>query len=557
MARLPVARAMALRLRAPYRAPRGTKLSCRGWRQEAFLRLLLNNLENAEHPESLVVYGGTGRAARNPEALRRMVRALQGLGDEETLVVQSGKPVAVFRTHEDAPRVLFANSNLVPKWADWEHFRGLEAAGLMMYGQMTAGCWSYIGSQGIIQGTYETFAAAARTHFKGSLKGKLVLTGGLGGMGGAQPLAAKMAGAVCIAVEVDPSRIHRRLEKGYVDVATDDLDEAVRLARDAQGEGRAASIALQANCAESHPEFLQRGIVPDLVTDQTSAHDALNGYVPAGLELGEALRLRREDPKKHIELAMQSMATHCSAILGMQRKGAVAFDYGNNLRGQAQKAGVADAFAYPGFVQAYIRPMFCEGRGPFRWIALSGEPEDIEATDALVLKMFPKDRLLRNWIELATEHVPWEGLPARVCWLGLGERDRFAAKLNDMVRKGKVVAPIAITRDHLDAGSVASPYRETEGMRDGSDAVADWPLLNAMLNVACGADMVAIHGGGGVGIGLSQHAGMTVVADGTPGAGRRIGRVFVADPGMGVVRHADAGYPEAVRAARRHGLKRP
>jgi urocanate hydratase len=550
-------RAMALRLRPPYKAPRGSQRSCKGWRQEAFLRLLLNNLENAEHPDSLVVYGGTGKAARDHDALKRAVKALQALGDEETLVVQSGKPVAVFRTHEDAPRVLFANSNLVPKWATWEHFRGLESAGLMMYGQMTAGCWSYIGSQGIIQGTYETFAAVARKHFGGTLAGRLVLTGGLGGMGGAQPLAAKMAGAACIAVDVDPTRIRKRLEKGYVDAVAKDLDEALALARAAQHEGRGTGIALEGNCADTHPELVRRGIVPDVVTDQTSAHDALHGYAPPGMPLAEAVRLRREDPAKHIEASMQGMAAHCKAILAMQRKGAVAFDYGNNLRGQALAAGVQDAFGYPGFVQAYIRPMFCEGRGPFRWIALSGEPEDILTTDRLVLRMFPKDKLLRNWIELAEEHLPWEGLPARVCWLGLGERDKFAKRLNDLVARGKVQAPIAITRDHLDTGSVASPYRETEGMQDGTDAVADWPLLNAMLNVACGADMVAVHGGGGVGIGLSQHAGMTVVADGSKGAARRIARVFVADPGMGVIRHADAGYPEAQKAARRNRLQRP
>ncbi|MCA1813755.1 MAG: urocanate hydratase [Halobacteriales archaeon] len=547
---------MALRLQAPYRAPRGPALHCKGWRQEAFLRLLLNNLENAERPEELIVYGGTGKAARSPDALRRIVRALRALGDEETLLVQSGKPVGIIRTHEDAPRVLFANSNLVPAWANWEHFRGLERAGLMMYGQMTAGCWSYIGAQGIIQGTYETFAAAARRHFRGSLRGKLVLTGGLGGMGGAQPLAAKMAGAACIAVEVDPSRIARRQGKGFVDHATDSLDEALRLARDAMREGRGTGIALLGNCAETHPELLRRGIVPDVVTDQTSAHDALQGYVPA-IPLEDALALRRDGPAKYTELSMRAMAQHCKAILAMQAKGAVAFDYGNNLRGQARKAGVSNAFDYPGFVQAYIRPMFCEGRGPFRWLALGGEPDDILATDRQVLRMFPKDKLLRNWIDLAEEHLPWEGLPARVCWLGLGERDRFAKRMNDMVRAGKLQAPIAITRDHLDTGSVASPYRETEGMKDGTDAVADWPILNALTNVACGADMVAVHGGGGVGIGLSQHAGMTVVADGSAGADRRIRRVFVADPALGVLRHLDAGYAEAGRAARRHWLRVP
>jgi urocanate hydratase len=547
---------MALRLQPPYKAPRGAKLQCRGWRQEAFLRLLFNNLENAERPEELIVYGGTGKAARNAEALRRIVRALRALGDEETLLIQSGKPVGVLRTQEDAPRVLFANSNLVPRWADWEHFRGLEAAGLMMYGQMTAGCWSYIGSQGIVQGTYETFAAVARARFGGSLQGRLVLTGGLGGMGGAQPLAARMAGAVCIAVEVDPARIARRRQSGYVDAVARDLDEALRLARDAQREGRAAGIALQGNCAETHAELVHRGVAPDVATDQTSAHDALS-YVPAGLDVREAAQLRAQDPKKYIELSMASMARHCSALLHFQRRGSVVFDYGNNLRGQAQKAGVQNAFDYPGFVQAYIRPMFCEGRGPFRWVALSGAPEDILATDQLVRKLFPKDKLLQNWIRLAEEHLPWEGLPARVCWLGLGERDKLAKRVNDLVANGELEAPVAITRDHLDAGSVASPYRETEGMKDGSDAVADWPLLNALANTACGADMVAVHGGGGVGIGLSQHAGMTVVADGTKGAARRIARVFWADPAMGVLRHLDAGYDEARRAARRHGLRVP
>jgi urocanate hydratase len=519
--------------------------------------MLQNNLENAEQPEELIIYGGTGRAARGWPAYERIVKALRELKDDETLVVQSGKAVAVFPTHTSSPRVLIANANLVPRWSTWEHFRELEQLGLTMYGQMTAGGWSYIGSQGILQGTYETFAACARTHFGGDLKGRLVLTGGLGGMGGAQPLAVTMNGGVCLAVEVDERRLRKRVERGYCDAIAHDLQEALGLALDARGEGRALSIGLVGNCAETHPAILARGVVPDVVTDQTSAHDALNGYVPGGLSLKEAAQLRSTDPKEYVERSMQSMAAHCLAILGMRKRGSVAFDYGNNLRGQAKAAGVARAFDYPGFVPAYIRPLFCEGRGPFRWVAVSGEPEDIVETDKVVRREFPRNASLRRWIDLAEKRVPWEGLPARVCWLGYGERARFARAINRLVRARKVSAPIVITRDHLDAGSVASPYRETEGMRDGSDAIADWPILNALLNTAAGADLVAVHNGGGVGIGLSTHAGCLVVCDGTAETGRRIDRVFTADPGMGVVRHADAGYEEAVAFAKRQKIRMP
>ncbi|MEM2869567.1 MAG: urocanate hydratase [Thermoplasmata archaeon] len=541
----------------PLRAPRGSRISCRGWRQEAILRMLYNNLENAERPEELIVYGGTGRAARNWDCFRAIVRELRRLEGDETLLIQSGKPVGVFRTTRDSPRVLIANSNLVPRWATWEHFRELEEKGLMMFGQMTAGSWCYIGTQGIIQGTYETFAAAARKHFGGSLKGRLVLSGGLGGMGGAQPLAIKMAGGVALIVEVDPERIKRRVERGFCDKMVGELDEALEIALDAKNRGEALSIGLVGNCAETHPELVRRGVVPDLVTDQTSAHDALNGYVPAGLSVGEAAELRRSDPAEYLRRSYESMAAHVRALLEFQKRGAVVFDYGNNLRGQALQAGVKEAFSYPGFVSAYIRPMFCEGRGPFRWIALSGDPEDILKTDRVVLRLFPKNRTLVNWIQLAEKYVPFEGLPARVCWLGLGERAQFAKAINRMVRRKELSAPIAITRDHLDCGSVASPNRETEGMLDGSDAVADWPLLNALLNCAAGADSVHIHSGGGVGVGYSIHAGMVVVADGTKEAEKRIQRVFTTDPGIGVLRHADAGYAGARAAARRAGLRIP
>ncbi|HHF55895.1 MAG TPA: urocanate hydratase [Thermoplasmatales archaeon] len=541
------------------KAARGKSLRCKGWRQEGILRMLENNLENAEKPEELIVYGGSGKAARNWECYHKIVETLKELEEDETMLIQSGKPVAVFKTRKESPIVLMANSNLVPKWSTWEKFYELEDLGLIMYGQMTAGSWCYIGTQGIIQGTYETFAACARKHFDGTLKGKFVLTGGMGGMGGAQPLAIKMNGGAALVVECDESRIDRRIKAGYCDEKTDDLDEALEIVKNAKEEGEAVSVALIGNCADVHPELVRRGITPDVVTDQTSAHDALNGYVPAGYygdNIHEAYELRKENPKKYIELSMKSMAQHCKAMLEFQKNGAVVFDYGNNLRGQAYEAGVKNAFDYPGFVLAYIRPMFCEGRGPFRWIALTGEPNDILITDELVMKMFPENKILTNWIKKAEEHLPWEGLPARVCWLGYGERDKFALEINRLVRE-EVIGPIAITRDHLDAGSVASPNRETEKMKDGSDAIADWPLLNALLNTAAGADNVAIHNGGGVGIGLSTHAGMVVICDGTKETDERIKRVFRTDPGLGVVRHADAGYEEAIKNAKKFGIKMP
>ncbi|KAA0000317.1 MAG: urocanate hydratase [Thermoplasmata archaeon] len=541
------------------KAARGKSLRCKGWRQEGILRMLENNLENAEIPEKLIVYGGSGKAARNWECYNKIVESLKELEEDETLLVQSGKPVAIFKTKKDAPIVLIANSNLVPKWSNWEKFYELEDLGLIMYGQMTAGSWCYIGTQGIIQGTYETFAACARKHFDGTLAGKFVLSGGLGGMGGAQPLAIKMNGGVALVVECDESRIERRIKAGYCDEKTDDLDEALDIVKNAKEENEAISVALLGNCADVHPELVRRGIIPDVVTDQTSAHDALNGYVPSGYygeNLHEAMELRQEEPEKYVELSMKSMAQHCKAMLEFQKQGAVVFDYGNNLRGQAYEAGVKNAFDYPGFVLAYIRPMFCYGRGPFRWIALTGEPNDILTTDKLVMKMFPENKILINWIKKAEEHLPWEGLPARVCWLGYGERDKFALEINKLVREG-VIGPIAITRDHLDAGSVASPNRETEKMKDGSDAIADWPLLNALLNCAAGADNVAIHNGGGVGIGLSTHAGMVVICDGSKEADERIKRVFVTDPGLGIVRHADAGYEEAIKMAKKYGIKMP
>ncbi|MBE3520373.1 MAG: urocanate hydratase [Firmicutes bacterium] len=539
------------------RAPRGPEISCRSWQQEAALRMLMNNLELAEKPEDLIVYGGTGKAARNWECYHAIVKALRELGDEETLLVQSGKPVAVFPTHRLAPRVLISNAMLVPKWATWENFWEYEAKGLTMYGQMTAGSWIYIGTQGILQGTFETFAACAERHFGGSLKGKLVLTAGLGGMGGAQPLAITMNDGVGIIVEVDPERIKKRLDAGYVDVMTTSMDEAISMARRALDEKRPLSIALLGNASETHPEFVRRGIIPDVVTDQTSAHDALDGYVPGGMSLAEARDLRKRNPEEYVRRSMESMKRHCQAIVEMQKRGAVAFDYGNNLRGQAKAAGFEEAFSYPGFVQAYIRPLFCEGRGPFRWAALSGDPEDILKTDEVVLELFPENTTLRRWITKAEKHVPFQGLPSRVCWLGYGERARFGLKINEMVAKGILKCPIVIGRDHLDTGSVASPYRETEGMKDGSDAIADWPILNALLNTACGASWVSVHHGGGVGIGLSIHAGMVVVADGTPDAAWRLERVLNSDPGIGVVRHADAGYEKAIETAKRHSLKMP
>jgi urocanate hydratase len=541
------------------RAPRGAAISCRGWQQEAALRMLMNNLdpEVAERPEDLVVYGGTGKAARDWPSFDAIVRTLRTLGDDETLLVQSGRPVAVFRTHAWAPRVLIANSNLVGDWATWEQFRALERQGLTMYGQMTAGSWIYIGTQGILQGTYETFGAVARQHFGGSLRGRWVLTGGMGGMGGAQPLAATMNEAAILVVEVDESRIERRIESGYCDVGSRDLDEALGLVLGAAARGAALSVGLVGNCAEVLPELVVRGVVPDALTDQTSAHDALHGYVPAGLSLAEAAALRTSDPDDYIRRAMDSMRVHCAAMVALMRRGAITFDYGNNLRGQARDAGYADAFAFPGFVPAYVRPLFCEGKGPFRWVALSGEPEDIYRTDDLVLELFPDDPHLARWIRLARERVHFQGLPARICWLGQGERARFGVALNDLVARGELKAPIVIGRDHLDTGSVASPYRETEAMKDGSDAIADWPILNALLNTASGASWVSFHHGGGVGIGRSLHAGQVLVADGTPEMRERIERVLTNDPGIGVARHADAGYDEAVRTAEAHEIRLP
>jgi urocanate hydratase len=543
----------------PITAPRGTELSCRGWQQEAALRMLLNNLdpEVAERPEDLVVYGGTGKAARSPEALDAIVRTLRTLADDETLLVQSGKPVGVLRTHRHAPRVLIANSNLVPRWATWEHFRELERKGLIMYGQMTAGSWIYIGTQGILQGTYETLGAVARQHFGGSLRGRILLTGGLGGMGGAQPLATTMNDGVCITVEVDPHRIRRRLETRYLDRETMSIDEAISLAREAAAEGQPLSIGLLGNCAEVLPEMLRRGFTPDVLTDQTSAHDALNGYVPGGMSLDDAEELRARDPRRYQDQAMDSMRVHCEAMVEMMRRGAVTFDYGNNLRGQALDAGFADAFAFPGFVPAYVRPLFCEGKGPFRWVALSGDPEDIYRTDRLVLELFPEDEHLRRWITRAREQIAFQGLPARICWLGQGERARFGVALNDLVASGELKAPIVIGRDHLDTGSVASPFRETEAMKDGSDAIADWAILNALVNVASGASWVSFHHGGGVGIGNSLHAGQVIVADGTPEMRERLERVLTNDPGMGVLRHADAGYDEAVATAEAQAIRLP
>jgi len=547
------------KIREQVRAPRGAAISCKGWTQEAALRMLMNNLdpEVAERPEDLVVYGGTGRAARNWAAFDAIVETLRELGDDETLLVQSGKPVAVFRTHRTAPRVLIANSNLVPKWATPEYFRALENDGLIMYGQMTAGSWIYIGTQGILQGTYETFGAVARQHFGGSLRGRWVLTGGMGGMGGAQPLAATMNGAAILVVEVDPARIQRRIETRYCDRMTYDLDEALRWIEEARGRGEALSVGLVGNCAEVLPELDRRGIVPDVLTDQTSAHDELNGYVPAGLLLEEAADLRQRDPGEYVRRSRASMRVHCEAMVSLMRKGAITFDYGNNLRGQAQTAGYRDAFAFPGFVPAYVRPLFCEGKGPFRWVALSGDPADIHRSDELVLELFPHDEHLKRWIEMARDRVAFQGLPARICWLGQGDRAKFGVALNDLVARGVVKAPFVIGRDHLDTGSVASPYRETESMKDGSDAIADWPILNALLSTASGASWVSFHHGGGVGIGNSLHAGQVLVADGTPEMRVRIERVLTNDPGLGIARHADAGYEEAIETARRTGIRIP
>ena len=543
----------------PVRAPRGNEMTCRGWGQEAALRMLMNNLdpEVAENPDALVVYGGTGRAARSWAAFDAIVRELRRLADDETLLIQSGKPVGVFRTHEWAPRVLIANSNLVGRWANWDTFRELERAGLTMYGQMTAGSWIYIGTQGILQGTYETFAECARQYFGGSLRGRVVLTAGLGGMGGAQPLAVTMNEGVAIVIEVDEARARRRQEIGYVDRLTASIDEALGWARAAAAAGEALSVALVGNAAEIEPELVRRGERFDVVTDQTSAHDALAGYVPAEISLADAMSLREAQPDVYVRRSTRSMADHVRAMLAFQAAGAIVFDYGNNLRAMALEAGVADAFSYPGFVPAFLRPQFCEGRGPFRWVALSGDPADISATDRAILELFPEDVGLRRWIEMAQAKVPFQGLPARICWLGYGERARAGLAFNELVRTDTISAPIAIGRDHLDAGSVASPNRETESMRDGSDAIADWPLLNALVNTAAGATWVSIHHGGGVGIGYSQHAGMVAIADGTALAARKLERVLTTDPGMGVIRHADAGYERAIEVARDRGIRIP
>ena len=540
-------------------APRGTTITCKGWHQEAALRMLMNNLdpEVAERPDDLIVYGGTGRAARDWNAFDGIVRSLRELENDETLLVQSGKPVGIFRTHEYAPRVLIANSNLVGHWSNWKEFHRLERMGLTMYGQMTAGSWIYIGSQGIVQGTFETFAAAANKNFGGSIDGKLVVSGGMGGMGGAQPLAATMNGACFLGIDIDPARIEKRLRTGYCDLMTADLDEALRIIADARARGEAVSVGLVGNCADVLPELVRRGIVPDILTDQTSAHDALNGYVPHGLSLESANELRRANPDDYIARSMNSMAVHVRAMLDLKRMGAVTFDYGNNIRAQAREAGVEDAFEIPGFVPEYIRPLFCEGRGPFRWAALSGNPKDIAVTDNLALELFPDDQVLSRWLRLAKERVHFQGLPSRICWLGYGERAEFGEAMNDLVRSGRVEAPIVIGRDHLDTGSVASPYRETEGMRDGSDAIADWPLLNALLNTASGASWVSIHNGGGVGIGYSLHAGQVTVADGTVDGAKRLNRVLTNDPGIGVARHVDAGYEEAKDTAREKGINIP
>jgi len=536
-------------------APRGTQIRCKGWHQEAALRMIHNNLdpEVAEKPDQLIVYGGTGKAARDWPSFHAIVRALEGLANDETLLVQSGRPVGVFRTHPESPRVLIANSNLVGHWSNWDEFNRLEKLGLMMYGQMTAGSWIYIGSQGIVQGTFETFASLARKHFGGSLAGKLVVSGGMGGMGGAQPLAATMNGARFLGIDVDPARIQRRLETAYCDHIADNLDEALRLLDGPE----AVSVALVGNCADVLPDLVRRGLVPDVLTDQTSAHDPLNGYVPNGMSLEDARRLRERDPQGYVARSIEAMGVHVEAMLGLQRAGAVTFDYGNNIRTQAKKAGVERAYDIPGFVPEYIRPLFCEGRGPFRWVALSGDPEDIYRTDRLAAELFPHDETLARWLPLARARIRFQGLPARICWLGYGERAEFGLAMNRLVAKGELKAPIVIGRDHLDTGSVASPYRETEGMKDGSDAVADWPLLNALVNTAAGASWVSIHNGGGVGIGYSQHAGMVVVADGTEQSAGRLERVLTSDPGLGVIRHADAGYEEAARFAKEHGIKRP
>ena len=542
------------------KSPVGSELSCKGWHQEAAYRMIQNNLDpdNAEDPDNLIVYGGLGKAARNWECYDAILKSLLELENDETLLIQSGKPVAVFKTHESSPRVLISNSMLVPNWANWDHFRELDKKGLMMYGQMTAGSWIYIGTQGILQGTYETLAEVARQNFNGSLKGTLTLTGGLGGMGGAQPLAVTMNDGVNITVEIDPYRIQRRLDTGYVDLRCNSLDEALKLAMDAKESGKSLSIGLLGNCADIFPEFVKRGIIPEIVTDQTSAHDELTGYVPHGLSYEDALALRDSNPKEYIRKTYHSMAVHCQSMLDLQKMGSVTFDYGNNLRGQAKdNGGVENAFDFPGFVPAYIRTLFCEGKGPFRWVALSGNPEDIYKTDAKVLELFPEDEALKRWITMAQEKVQFQGLPARICWLGYRERNLFAEAINDMVASGELSAPIVIGRDHLDAGSVASPNRETEAMKDGSDAVADWPILNALLSTAGGSSWTSIHHGGGVGMGYSIHSGVVIVADGTPEMRIRLNRVLTNDPGSGVARHVDAGYEKAKKIAKERNLKVP
>jgi len=541
------------------RGPRGTSLTCKGWQQEAAMRMLMNNLDPdvAEKPSDLIVYGGRGKAARDWNCYHAIVKSLQSLATDETLLVQSGKPVAIFRTHDYAPRVLIANSNLVGHWSNWKQFDALDRAGLMMYGQMTAGSWIYIGSQGILQGTYETFAAAARKHFGGDLAGKLIASGGMGGMGGAQPLAATLNGAAYLGIDVDPERIKRRVKTGYCDVMVNDLDEALRILKNAVRKREAVSVGLIGNCADVIPELAKRGVVPDILTDQTSAHDPLYGYIPQGLSVEEASELRQKNPDDYKKRSLASIARHVEGMLALQKLGSVTFDYGNNIRTFAFQQGVKNAYDFPGFVPAYIRPLFCEGRGPFRWAALSGEPSDIHRTDQLVLEMFPHDEVLTRWIRLAQKRVQFQGYPARICWLGYGERDKFGLALNDLVARGELKAPIVIGRDHLDCGSVASPYRETESMKDGSDAVADWPLLNALLNTASGASWVSIHNGGGVGIGYSLHAGQVTVADGTKEMATRIERVLANDPGIGVARHVDAGYPEAIDFARKSDIKIP
>ena len=541
------------------RAPRGPTKTCRGWIQEAALRMLMNNLDPdvAERPADLIVYGGTGKAARDWPSFDAICRTLKTLGDDETLLVQSGKPVGVFTTHADAPRVLIANANLVGRYATWEVFRDLERRGLTMYGQMTAGSWIYIGTQGILQGTYETFGALGARHFHGALRRRIVLTGGLGGMGGAQPLAVTMQEGVCLAVEVDPARVQRRLETRYLDRATASLDEALAWCDAARRSATPLSVGLIGNCADVLPALVRAGVAPDVVTDQTSAHDPLNGYIPAGVSLDAAAALRRQSPEEYVRQARAGIAQHVRAMLAFRRAGAVVFDYGNNIRTEARDAGVGDAFDIPGFVPEYVRPLFCEGKGPFRWVVLSGDPADLERTDRLVLELFPDDAHLARWITLARERVAFQGLPARICWLGQGQRARFGVALNELVRRGEITAPVVIGRDHLDTGSVASPFRETEGMRDGSDAIADWAILNALLNTASGASWVSFHHGGGVGIGNSLHAGQVIVADGTDAAARRPERVLTNDPGIGVARHADAGYPEALETARRHGIRLP